>query len=307
MAKILYVGPFVGELGWEIGNWIPHVNWVKYRKGPFDKTIAYCKPDHKVLYDADKYLPLIINEGQTECNAFLREYPDCYTWYKQIRSNFHADVAKLRAKGNEVITVELPIERYRIHGFKHKRWVPIYPDPVLIEKWRKRVGYGFVLCPVRAYGRSPQKNTPTQAYEFIHRWSLDNAGGFVTIGKQYDAPEGAKKCPEYPVRGRNLMGKTTLADVAALMRLSMFVVGSSTGPMHMAAQLGAPHIVWGGGQSSIGRRYTSKWNRLGTPCLYLGTKWSPDLKELGKAMDEASDMDNPTFQRQEWDDYGDRL
>lgn len=296
--RILYVGPFCGELGWEIGNWVPHYRYIRAHSGPFDKVIVHCKPGHELFYDADHILPINnINEGQVECNAFLREHPEQYKAYKTMVAEAKEHVERLKHAGNKVTPLFLPTEYYRVAGFKHKRWELLHPDKETLEKWQRMLPDDFVLVPVRAYGRSAKKNTNYPAYEVVAKWAEDHRIRMVTVGKQYPKASGVKPCPPWKALGINLMGKTTLVDLVALLRMARLAVGSSTGPLHLAAQVGCPHVVWGGGFDAVRKRYEGKWNKLGVHCEHIGLRWAPDMGKLERAMTRAYEKPNPCHKR----------
>lgn len=306
--RALYVGPFCGELGWEIGNWLPHVRYKHYEKKSWNRRIFCCKPGHEFLYsqlaDSDstergsvEWRCVAAREGCVEGNAFLRQYPEQYEAYHQLCSDAHTEADALERDGYAVSRVFLPESYYRLHGFRQKRWARILPDPALVDLWRSRAGSGFVLFPVRKYGRSPQKNTPDGPYRFVYEWASRRGLHFITVGKQYESSLSWKPCPEHRVLGTDLLGKTTLADLVALLHLCALAVGSSTGPLHLASQCGTPHVVWGGGWEDVRKRYLVKWNRLGTLCRHIGSAWVPELPKLERALDEVITKENPQYER----------
>ncbi|KKK93189.1 hypothetical protein LCGC14_2695360, partial [marine sediment metagenome] len=76
----------------------------------------------------------------------------------------------------------------------------------------------------------------------------------------FDPPEG---CIE-------LWNQTTIGDLIAVMQKSQFVIGQSTGPMHLASLSGVPHAVWGTGR--IQDRYIKSWNPHGTTVEFHACK-----------------------------------
>jgi len=67
-----------------------------------------------------------------------------------------------------------------------------------------------------------------------------------------------------------LLNQTTIEDLIAIMQKSIFVVGQSTGPMHLAALSGVPHTVWG--SSRLRDRYLNSWNPHRTLVEYYTCK-----------------------------------
>ena len=104
-----------------------------------------------------------------------------------------------------------------------------------------------VLLPGGAAHR-PEKRWPARAFAEIA--SRMEAAGFtpVIVGGQPEASEAAL------IEGAcsaavSLIGKTSLLDLAPIMRGASLVVGNDTGPMHVAALVGTPTVVMFGSDS----------------------------------------------------------
>jgi ADP-heptose:LPS heptosyltransferase len=87
----------------------------------------------------------------------------------------------------------------------------------------------------------------------------------------------------------SLLNKTTLDDLIAIFHLCGIVVGSSSGPMHLAAATGTPHVVWGGGRSQIRARYTKNWNPFKVPVDHLSLSFSVKDSAITGALTRMAD------------------
>jgi len=85
-----------------------------------------------------------------------------------------------------------------------------------------------------------------------------------------------------------LMDQTSLSDLIAIYHLGAMVVGSSSGPMHLAAATGTPHVVWGGGRKDIRTRYVDEWNPLKTPVEFVDPRFHTKPAKLLDALDRMS-------------------
>lgn len=98
-----------------------------------------------------------------------------------------------------------------------------------------------VLVPGGAQHR-PRKRWPADSYAALARQLHDRGIASVVLGAASEAAVGAKIAAVAP-SVRNLVGQTTLAEVAALARGAIAAIGNDTGPMHVIAGTGCPSLV----------------------------------------------------------------
>jgi len=284
--RVFYAYPNYGELGWAIWAWRPHLLWEFRENGPFDHAFAAVRAGHEGLYPfIDEFETFTEHEDCTEGNAFVLHRPDAYKCYHKHCERCDVSVKKLGQSGHSVHVARLPAKNYRYHRFKerHRVFEQIVPSSDCLSKWKDQIDSNAIIFHLRHIRRSAKKNTPLNAYQAAARWAKENNKQFITVGNTQGA------AVKFPVAGVNLLNKTTLDDLIAVFSLGGMVVGSSSGPMHLAAATKTPHVVWGGGRKSIRDRYLSEWNKLDTPVDHLTIKFSVDDKKLVRAMSSMVD------------------
>ena len=98
------------------------------------------------------------------------------------------------------------------------------------------------------------------------------ANKFILEGKTI-CSIGTKK-ESLVVPGSADMRECDMGTLFGVLNSCSGVFGPSSGPMHLASLCGAPHVVWS--ESKNHKRYTSTWNPLNTPVLFLDEfGWHP--------------------------------
>jgi len=285
--RILYLYPYYGELGWEIWNWKTHCAWVRQQEGPFDHVFASVRAGHEGVYPFVKEFNTFTEyEDKTEGNAFVLHAPEAYNHYKAHCMQCDASVKTLQRQGHFVRVVRLPPTYYRYHRFKerHRLFEHIPATNELLAKWSERVESTALIFHLRHITRSTKKNTPEALYKAADKWAKKNGRQFITVGKVTGNE------PKFKIRGWNLLDKTTLADLIAILHVGGMVTGSSSGPMHLAAATETPHVVWGGGHKGIRERYLKNWNKLKTPVEHLTLKFSVADSKLQHALSRIASL-----------------
>jgi len=281
--RLLIAGPYVGELGWEIGNWMPHVRWTAENEG-WDAVHAITTPGRAGLYGwADSVAEVPFGGEAWRASNLLQDPPD------EVRAEWEGLVAA--ASEQVVAASELwgevghrcPTLSSRTVNYKDARTaVRLEPEGRLYEKWRGRLAgpAPVVVLPVRMLRRGSRKNTDWALHSRIAE-ALRAIGLFpVTVG----LADATGAIPHLP--GACWLNETTLADLVAIYSLAACVVGPSTGTMHLAAATGTPHVTWGGDREVVRTRYLRTWNLNGTPVRHLGLGWTVEPEEVLAAVQE---------------------
>ena len=115
-----------------------------------------------------------------------------------------------------------------------------------IEKFGLPENY-VVLIP-SCSPAAPYKRWPPENYVLLVRHLLARGLSSVVVGTPDDAEYVIDIEAHVPVV--NLCGKTNLFELAGVLRGARAIVGGDTGPLHMAAALGAPTLALFSGKSN---------------------------------------------------------
>lgn len=94
------------------------------------------------------------------------------------------------------------------------------------------------------FSRWPSKNWPVAAWLELGRELREQKGASLfLIGGAEDVAAGAQLEREFKGRVLNLVGKLSLPQLAGLLKEMNLVIAGDTGPMHLAAAVGAPVLA----------------------------------------------------------------
>lgn len=252
---LLFVGPWVGEFGWELMNWQGFLRALRPR---YERIVVSSRPSSRALYAdfCDEFVPHDIL-GQANAHvAFDLRNPEA----------LDRILAAVPA-GADV----LPPLRYipaAAQSFVR------FGDPL-------RAPPGIdVLIHARGRGEVADRNWSAAKWEELIAVLRASGLGVGAIGLRsatLDLPG--------PVDFRD----RPLDETMNLMAAARLVVGPSSGPMHLASLCGAPHLVWtdrrtyGMGKTSR-EKYETWWNPLGTPVRVLdGEGFDPPVARVADA------------------------
>ncbi len=114
-----------------------------------------------------------------------------------------------------------------------------------------------LLHPAARYSN---KTWPLERFAEVADWLSEQGIRVVLIGGQQDMLLGQQILNRTTHKPENLMGKTSLSQLVAVMKQSKLLIGNDGGPMHMAAAVGCPVVglfgptdpaVWGPRGSKI--------------------------------------------------------
>ncbi len=257
-SDTLFAGPWVGEFGWELLNW---QGFLRKLSRNYVRTIVCCRKGSAALY-ADFTDSFVFHElrGTPEANA-LRESPD-KTAMDALLSNIPHGANWLRPLGYQ------PWSRQEFIRFGTPR---------------EDLTCDIVFHP-RGRGFGTDRNWPA------HKWSS-------LIGKLHD--QGYRiSCIGLPGQTLDIEGPFTdyrglpLDKTMDLLASARLVLGPSSGPMHLAALCGTPHLVWTDkGRYARGRtnrdKYEWWWNPLGTPVRVLDEDgFDPSVERVLRTVDD---------------------
>lgn len=249
-TDVLQVGPVLAEFGHELMT----CGIARATAKLFEKVIVTTLPARHALY-ADFANEFIPHDMDCEC-TFLWPRHDCLPTREHICS--------FEVKG----AYRMPLEEY-YPG--HKADFVVYG--AFSKEWKD-----VVVLHARSRAHVPARNWPMENWVRLIR-ELRNrklADRIVCIGTQ-DAAHvvpGTEDARGFPLKAQ--MG---------VLRSARYIIGPSSGPMHLASLCKCPQVVWCGGPRSeycrIIARYVRDWNPFGTPVVAVPVGgWRPAVASV---------------------------
>lgn len=266
--RVLIVGPFLGELGWELFSWQPYVRGLFIQNG-FDKCVVYGKSGRDSLYNFAEYHPINVVEEESECN-FIHNFEQHRTELEKLSNGIIEENKKVYegfqffwfnnlSKLNDVMYMAgRPNLIESIKGQENRIQ--------LVTDGRKQI----CLC-VRNRQLSDFRN-----WDFDNWYSLmeklQDEYNVCVIG---EINEEGWKVPEGVI---DLTNQTTINDCVDIFSQMDLVVGGSTGLMHLASRMGKSHLVWGVPKNKL--RY-GETNWFGADYkVFTDKAWMPDVEDI---------------------------
>jgi ADP-heptose:LPS heptosyltransferase len=151
-------------------------------------------------------------------------------------------------------------EQVRASGFRSDQEFVQYGDP----DGRKRTG---VVIHARARTLGADRNWPAERWHELGR-RLVRAGVLVTwIGRSGQSVQ--------PAAGEGYSSHDKSLRLLVPLLNDSIIVGSSSGPMHLATLCGCPQVVLTGECNRA--RYERHWNPLRTPVHIVPGGWQPSV------------------------------
>ena len=250
------------EFGWLVSTWVPAM---RFQSQKFDRTTVVCNKNNRYFY-----------------------------------SDFATDFVNYSKTGKK--------DRWLI-----KNKLPYVPKEIL-----KKIGEGKYYVPSKEkclkWERKYRKyGTKTESlhYDFIiHARDINNGDwidkklsgltrnwpkeSFEKLIKHF---EGMKICSigtnALHIDGTEDKRKIPLEELCNIMASSNMIVGTSSGPMHLASMCGCQQVVFSDrrDQRYVGgpnrKRYKETWNPFGTPVKVMDEdNWNPPVKKVIKVMEK---------------------
>jgi len=277
MKQKAILGVHVGELGWEILRFAPHVLWTKYKRFNGEvKLIILTRPDRFDLYgqQADILEPLIIK------GDFTKYQSDCFRLTGYPIENYHALMEYLVKKYSReyeiVAKIQPAIDRFK---YTEKQQLPLNQ---MMYKFKPRSDNFRLLDEFISNDKpcitiSPRyrkqatfRNWPYwhDLYELIINNGLTEKINFIVCGKppEYIPPKSNKI---YNINNIKLTENSSLIGLTiASIKRSIFTVGSQSGIPNLSNLLGTPTIQWGNEKTA----HTKTYNVKNTETIFIEDK-----------------------------------
>jgi len=269
MSCALYVPIFVGELGWELINYVPYVNHI-FSKKEYSEVHVVVRPGRECLY------PMGTNFYTVDLptnNSMANNGP------KPPKTNIPQ---KLQKRIGKVDVVGAPPSGIRY--VKDRKFLKYKASDEALYKWRN-IPQNAVTMLVRGRKFGGHKNWSGDKWEALCQHLLSKGLTPVLTGiKHMVDVEAPKGCMDF-------QSSTTLEDLLAIMEKSLFVMGQSTGPAHFASLAKIPHAIWG--TPRLLGRYRDSWNPHKTTVEYHS------CKEFQITLDDAKGLADKMIKRLE--------
>ena len=262
MRKCL-AGPYIGEFGWELFNW---QGYLRKRRSDYDYMTVISRPGHAALYEdfADEFI---------ECPARLDRLN---MWKGGI------DVAPIveREKDRGGYTDFIPFDSY-----KWRNWQRGSQEQAFIRYGKNTILECDILIHVRScfHCRSGFRNWQKEDAEAYAEWAQMKLGCSVaSIGKSETS---------LYIPGTTDMMNVSLGVLVDFMASSRLIIGSQSGPHHLAALCGLPIIAWQT-KPEHAERLSKHWNPFGVKTITNATDisywkqrkhWQPSLEWMQEA------------------------
>ena len=318
---IVFAGPFVGEFGWELSHWVPHLRWLReqYRG---KRLIVSSYPGREPLYNgiADEFWPLP--------DWFVSKKYDC-DCFEALGNDNHYEKLVLHFK-NELTEKFLPENAQWTkppRGFSHilrnmnqvkfqKFEASVEANKIADELIEKYGGKPIVVLFARNLNRKMflDVNNNKSAYVEDHYpgglptrnwpesyWKILFEMLYSRFGKQFTFAIGGTKdgnCLLGVAKEHDDIIDLTEFDVTqsldvtiAILNKAFLSISSQSGPTHLSVQCGCPSFIYGHEL----KRHTDTDNPLRTDVVFFETQLglyndSPEMlfKEISVYIDLLS-------------------
>ncbi len=207
-----------------------------------------------------------------------------YRWWSLLY-NRRVKVRKHRSDRHEA---EFNLQFLRPLGIENPQLIPprLYLTDEELQQGRKRVSHlaqPRVIVHPGSHGTSP--NWPVELYAELVNRLLSRGISVIVTGSKREREEFGSHFAEFEGASgyMNLMGKTDLREVMAVIAASDLVVSCGTGVMHIAAALRVPTISLFGSNPVVG---PSRWGPLGNRSKVLSPLDDYTPEDMEKAIIE---------------------
>lgn len=272
----LYCGPWPGEFGVFLG-WQACARWKATQlrsEGKIDRVVMCGRPGWEPLVSdfVDEYIP--VNFPGIPVGSFAHGGLDMADIAHMVPPDaIHFPAFHSRQWGNDFVengSDKIPAQQLFVHygmerpAFRQERQILLHA--------RGRQDWGV------------KRNWSAEKWHLLAK-GLAPHGKVISIG----SPSGALL-----VEGTEDARGEPLAELCDRMRSALCVSGPSSGPMHLAALCGTPHVVWFGGDdgspqverdklkiATLLERYRTAWNPFGTPVsTVVANDWQPQVSDV---------------------------
>lgn len=266
LNSTLIAGPWVGEFGWELFAWQAYIRSLSKH---YQKTVVICRSNSTPLYEdfADQFVL---------CDSHTGIIDSYYMHGFNFDSEIKTIILENNLHKNSEISVVLPRRigtpphTHYTESFKFGN-IDIVPEYILFkdnsQKYKK---YDFIFHARERSLVRKQDNWQFDKWETLKNLlNVNSDKTFACIGTKNSSGL---------VPGTDDLRDIPLKKLFGTLNNAKYVLGPSSGPIHLASLCGAKHLVWGSRALSLDR-YERTWNPLKTPVLFVDKfGWHPSAK-----------------------------
>jgi len=272
---VVFAGPFLGEFGWELSHWMPHVRWLRQQYKDRKIIVASYKGRHSLYQNgiADEFwsLPDWFTKEKYDCDCFeslcgQKMYAKIIKYFKDkleskyisqniawtkpprgfnkiLRNNKHVLFDKLTASANAVTESKRLIQQ---HGGKPV--VIVFAREVHRKTFLDVVNNQIRHCE-DLRNPLPSNNWPRSYWENLFERLYDQFGDKVTfaIGGTKDGNCLLGIAKEYGdvIDLADIDISQSLDITIAMLNSALCSISSQSGPTHLSVQCGCPSFIYG--------------------------------------------------------------
>lgn len=256
--KILLVGPWIGEFGWELFTW---QGFVRRISRDYDKIIVVGKRGNKFLYEdfLNEYVPIDLPPDVLSDSWFCRDKN-----MRIISTDFVNDMIKNIEYTERLNPATVCNGMFLMGGDGIARFNNNFINQDFVKYKSNTINKNFdIVIHPRSKPLGVDRN-----------WNKENWQELVNfLKKRYTiAVVGNNEAfmLDDVVDYRN----SPIEDTVSLFNRTKLVVGQSSGPLHLASLCGTRHLVWS--EEYNRNRYIKYWNPFNTPVyFYSEMGWNP--------------------------------
>jgi hypothetical protein len=251
----------MGEFGYELFKWQGYIRRIAKEEG-FERVIIASRPGHELLYIdfCTGYIPF-----DSALNPCEGRFNTVNTNARLLMPQVFAGVPYMTALDPMYKVTDEPqtFVKYGMPIYANEKYAIIHARGIQVE--------------------NPDSMVPTHAeLKESRNWPLDRwsrvARGLAVMGvRTYSI--GIPGSAYYVPGTINAMG-TSMFELANLLAGARFIVGPSSGPLHLATLCMCPQVVWGA--PHLEKRYKQEWNPFDVPVEFLAVDdaWDPEPEQV---------------------------
>ncbi len=292
--SIVFCGPFLGEFGWELTHWMPHVRWLRNHYKGKHLVVASYPGRHPLYYGiANEFLSLpkwfLENKYELDCFEALcpeNVYGNLLKHFRGTYNNKFSEIIEQRTpRGFNKILREMNqvvFDKLKASDSANKHYndlIAKHNNKPCVILFARAVGRKMFLditnnrpLPIEALGGGlPPRNWSRSNWEDLFKMLYSKYSDRVTF--VIGGTKGGNCLTNIRDKYKDVIDLTdvdsaiSLDITIAFLNKAMLSISSQGGPTHLSVQCGCTSFVYGHEQ----QRHAHDDNPLKTPVIFLET------------------------------------